>query len=201
MPSALFQTYLVRKQHAFARGQIPPRHQSASTMISLSEIAPIPVFGYCIFMSLFLKWGSSQDKTSLQRSVHISVSMASLTTWDWKVRASASGSPRRRMPCSKHFGNHPWVRSDGPIFIRATSAARAGTAFGTLLRTSSTRAAHAPSSVEPGSMCLPWASREYIAVSAWAVVFFSLQANIACVRSLWCCCLAATTVGAVQKCM
>jgi hypothetical protein len=40
----------------------PPSHQCGITSDVTLEIAPIPMFGYCIFMTLFLKWGFRQDK-------------------------------------------------------------------------------------------------------------------------------------------
>ena len=79
------------------------------------------------------------------------------------------------MPCSKFLGNQPWVLSDGPMESRAISAAFAGRMPLMLCISPSTRFSQASSSVAQGSMCLPWMSSIYIAVSAFAVVIFSSQ--------------------------
>ncbi len=69
------------------------------------------------------------------------------------------------MPCSKFLGNHHWVLSDGPIESRAISAAFAGRMLLMLCISPSTRFSQASSSAASGSMCLPWLSSIYIAVS------------------------------------
>ena len=47
-----------------------------------------------------------------QRADHMSVSVARLVTWVWKVRILSIGFPRRNTPWSNCFGNHG---SSGPF--------------------------------------------------------------------------------------
>ena len=59
---ALFQKKFAGKSAGICKGWFLHSHQSSIHNDITFGNSPYPSFLYCIFMSLFFKWGSSQDK-------------------------------------------------------------------------------------------------------------------------------------------